>query len=92
MRIRTLSRCHNPGRKRQIQDSRMPTTRTAIRSQPAKLATSGTDSRIPSASIFSMSVAASGDPLRTITSPWRIVTLTGATASAALLRAVSVSC
>ena len=37
-----------------------------------------------------MSVAVSGDPLRTMTSPWRIVTGTGTTASAALARAVVV--
>ena len=41
MRISTLSRCHRPGRKRQIQASSIPTTRTASSAQPPKLATSG---------------------------------------------------
>ena len=61
IRIRTLSRCQSPGRKRQIQASSITTTRTASSSQPPKLATSGAVSRSPSASIFSMSVASSGD-------------------------------
>ena len=69
----------------------MPTTRTASSSQPAKLATSGAVSRRPRASIFSMSVALNGVPLRTMTSPWRIVSRTGTTASAALSLAVSQS-
>src|SRR6476659_4767656 len=47
IRTSTLSRCHRPGRNRQIQASRMPTTRTASSSQPAKLATSGAVSRSP---------------------------------------------
>ena len=38
-----------------------------------------------------MSVAVSCDPLRTMTSPWRIVTLTGSTSSAALALAAFVS-
>ena len=57
IRISTLSRCQSPGRKRQIQASSIPTTSTASRSQPPKLATSGTGSRSRRASIFSMSVA-----------------------------------
>ena len=91
IRISTLSRCHRPGRKRQIQASSIPTTRTASSAQPPKLVKSGNVSRRPRASIFSMSVAANGEPLRTMTSPWRIVTRTGWTSAAAAARAVVVS-
>ena len=84
IRTSTLSRCHSPGRKRQIHDSSIPTASTASRSQPPKLATSGTGSRSWRASIFSISVAVNCEPLRTMTSPWRIVTLIGATSAAAL--------
>ena len=90
-RIRTLLRCHNPGRKRQIQPRSMPTTSTASSSQPAKLVTSGAAWPRPSLSITSNSVALICSPFRTIAWPWRIDTRTGSTASAARSRAWAVS-
>jgi hypothetical protein len=51
-----------PGRKRQIHDSSIPTASTARRNQPPKLATSGTGSRSWRASIFSISVAVNCEP------------------------------
>ena len=90
-RISTLLRCHSPGRKRQIQPSSMPTTRTASRSQPAKLVTSGAAWSRPSFSISSNWIALICSPLRTSTWVGRIVTRTGVTASAARSRAWAVS-
>ena len=88
-RSRTLLRCQSVGRKRQIQASSSPTTSTASRNQPPKLRDVEAAPRgARSASIFSMSVASiSGRRSGRSTSPWRIVTVTGATASAAWSRA-----
>ena len=57
IRNRTLSRCHRPGRNRQIQASSIPTSRTASMNQPTNTVGLGPATPRPRASIFSMSAA-----------------------------------
>ena len=64
IRIRTLSRCHSPGRKRQIQaqqHARRPAPRAAASRRSWRRR--GASSLSPSASIFSISVAVSRRPV-----------------------------
>ena len=83
IRTSAFVRCHSWRRKRQIQPSRIPTTRIDRRNQPPRRAKSGRDSVRPNSTIASRSASVIFSPLRTIVSFCLYGTLIGVTARAA---------